>query len=192
MDRNSAWNRAFRFALAAALALLLGLGAIGCESDDDKDDDDELTAVFTADGRAGEGEIALADGGSEGGVLRVDVVAGGGFTDAYGLSFRLTYDREVIRFTEVTAGDALADGGVELLCLARENEADELIFGLSRADTFDGAALQAGDVFATLTFNARGAGTTRLDFVEERSRLADSRLEEIEVSAWKGGEVVVH
>ena len=150
-----------------------------------------LSISFVPDGAPATGEIALAPG-SEGEPLVVRVVAGGGFAKAYALAFRLTYDRTVMEYAgPVTAGDPLKAGGVEVLSAAAENDHGQLVVGVSRANTFQGVTLAAGDEIASLVFRPVGKGSTRLDFSEERRRLADERLEEITVNAWTGGTVTV-
>jgi hypothetical protein len=172
------------------LALLGAVVVAGCA--EKKDEAPDLSIAFVPDGSPAAGEIALATE-KDGDRLVVRVVTGGGFAaDAYALAFRLTYDRDVMAYAgTIETGDALAEGGVEVLAAAAQNGNDELVVGVSRADTFDGAALAAGGVVATLAFKPEGKGTTRLDFAESGRRLAGDRLDAIEVAAWKGGTVTV-
>ena len=175
----------------ALAGLLLGLVFLGCQGASRHHGGADLSISYVPDGTPGTGEIALAPG-SSGETLVVRVVAGGGFEKAYALAARLTYDRKVMEYAgPVTAGDPLKTGGVEVLTAAAENGKGQLVVGVSRANTFDGVALAAGDEIASLEFRPVGKGTTRLDFSDERRRLASDRLEEIPVTAWTGGMVTV-
>jgi hypothetical protein len=183
---------ATRLVSIALSALLAAAAFAGCAKDEKKDDAPDYSITFAADGPPAAGEIALA-ASTEGDRLVLDVVAGGGFSaDAYALAFRLTYDRDVMKYAgTVEAGDALASDGVELLAAAAQNGKNELVVGVSRSNTFDGVALAEGGVLLRLTFKPVGAGTTRVDFVETGRRLAGDRLDAIDVAAWKGGTATV-
>jgi len=187
---NSGRVRGWTALLPLICCLVLWLAAPGCGGDDD-DDDQDLSISYAADGEPGETGIALALNRTDGDLLIVDVVTGGGFVDAYALAFRLTYDNEVMTFEDRTAGEALAADGVTVICLANENARGELIFGVSRADSFDGADPEAGNPIASLAFRATGKGETRLDFLEEHRGMADNRLRSLDVAEWIGGAVEV-
>ena len=177
-----------RLAVLFALLALFALALVACEGDDDDDDKPAYTVDFTPAGTAGDGEIALVPVSADGDRLTVDVVSGGGFSDdAYGLAFKLAYDPAVIGFDSAEDGDALASSGVELIAMAHQRDAGELVFGISRSDTFAGVELEAGAAIARLVFEAQEPGETAMTFVEERSRLAGDRLEPIDVAAWIGG-----
>lgn len=188
---NSYRKQLNSLSLILVLGLFLTLVAIGCDQGDDDDDEKDLKISFVADGQAGEGEIALSLNSAKGDLLTVDVLVGDGFDPVYGLVFRLTYDNEVMAFKQLTPGEALGGGGVELLSMAKENQAGDLLFGISRTDTFEAQDLADQDVIASISFKATGKGKTSLAFAETKKDLVDDRLDTIEVNNWLGGEVTV-
>lgn len=181
-----------RWNLLAVLALVVLTASLFACSGDDDDDGSSLSVSFAADGEPAEGEIALVAGGSDDDRLVIDVVAGGGFTDAYGVAFRLTYDPGILSYRAVKAGGSLLSGGIEVIALGGGNGSGEVSIGVTRSDVFSGVVLDEGAVLAEIEFEAKKKGTAEIDFAESRRALVDGRLETIDVARWIGGAAKVY
>jgi hypothetical protein len=147
---------------------------------------------FEPSGSPGPGSIWLeADGdvGSDGTFTLL--VRGDGLATVFGVAGRLEHDPNVCSLEGAEAGDALDDGGAELLA-AGAGRSSGGVFGVTRArDWQSSATVEANEVIGRLTFKAVAPGTTNVRFVTQRSKVLSHELKEVEVAQWLGGTVTV-
>lgn len=190
-----------RLGLLALAAVLFLAFLAGCQKSGDDDDDNDqndngpfraTNIAFTPAGEAASGDIWLeletTDLANNAFTLRL---MADGQSGVYGIAGRLTFDPEIAALVSVAAKQALAAEGVTVTAEAAANESGG-VFGVTRTGKAAGAAVFTEPVvIGHLEFTVAKAGTTEISFTENRSRIMNPDLDEIEVTNWRGGTLTV-
>ena len=172
--------------LVSSALLATGIAfASGCASDEPPPPTGAPGPVaFAAEGAADGATVFLREQGPlQPNRLVVDVVARGA-PDVHGVAFRVTWDPEALGFVEARGG---APWSPAVLSLAKEGSPGQLAVAWTEQGA-KGIDASAETVLGTLTFDARGAKGTALDFKVERSQLVDKKGTRVGVT-WRGGRV---
>jgi len=185
--------------LTVFVLAILGLSACssgGNESHQNEQGDDDsghsATSIsFTSDSGAGTGNIWLEIDSTnpESKSFKLKVVGDG--LAVYGVAGRLEFDRSICTLDGAQAGTALEGNSAKIVAKAGSNDKGG-VFGFSRSVEFmHSAQLSKDKAIGTLEFTVSKTGTTKIAFVEDRSKALDQELKSVDVVKWLGGTLVV-
>lgn len=143
--------------------------------------------VYTPSGSATNSLTLVQVAGTDGETLILDLDAVK--IDAlYGVAFDLRFPDDVLRFTSLTEGDYLSDGGVATSLQVAELDGGLLVVGLTRVGEVPGRAFASGTLL-TLEFSRVATGTGTFSF-PRRTALGSGAETRFDI-LWFAGTVMV-
>ena len=140
--------------------------------------------VFTpAAGVPTEGEVRIVSGSVKGDVLTVHLGTGG-FSDVYGMYFRLTYDPAVLTFKAIMPNPKFPADGLVRTAQRR----GMLIAGITNKGDTPSLRFTKDEEIAAIEFRIVGNEGTDLAFIPEASGVHDKYLQNVAL-AWTGGKL---
>lgn len=165
-------------------AIVALAGAVACSSNQDEDADPTPVRAFQSDALPS-GTVIYVRQKELANEQLVLEVASRNVSDLYGLAWRLRYDPEVLRATQMEPTAAFSAGNVHALREARPG-----LFVAAISEKGKKPGFSAPDTaLAVIELSVLGDGETRVDFVTERSAVVRPDGTEVADVQWVGGEL---
>ena len=147
--------------------------------------------TFTPDARGEPGAVWLELANSDAGNGRFTLKVIGEGMNAYGVGAWLDFDTSACVLKAGYAGDALMAPGYQVIADARPVNTGG-IFGFTRSGSADASAeVWKNKPIGLLDFGVKKAGSLKITFNTDHSRVMTHKLEKLEPVKWIGGTVTV-